>query len=236
MNHYLHFTFEIFSKFINYSFSEEIELNPLIPDDYGDYILYNLLFYKNIGIFDLSNINKDEVKLQFHLSYEKVNEMLYKLLPSSLKEKTSQVISNEMYIKIMLLNNELQTLLQTQTIESIISKVYSDPIDHGFEYDYQNTITQAILWCITSITNWLNFSMIELKDVLFVKDCLYPKNYTLTDEYIETNKALLQPIIESILIKHDFYITSEASDELCKLWIQLNNNPISLRLLCFDQF
>jgi hypothetical protein len=135
----------------------------------------------------------------------------------------------------MLLNNELQNLLQTQTIETVITKVYSDPIDHGFEYDYQNTITQAILWCITSVTKWLNFSMIELKDVLFVKECLHPKDYSLENDYIETNKLVLQPILESILIKHDFYITSEASDELCKLWIQLNSSSISLRLLCFDQ-
>jgi len=238
MNHYLHFTFEIFSKFANYISQdytpENISLDPLISNELTTYILNNLLFFRNIPRQSLE-YNEGEIVL---LSYEKVNNYIYNLLSPSLKVFKT-VISYESYLEIMSTNQYLLSLLQTNSIESIVPQTESNtPVDHGFEYDYQNSITQAILWCISSITKWLDFSMIEIKDILFIKECLHPKDYSnqiVTDEFVNENKAILQPIIENILLKHDYYITSEASDELCKLWIHLNNEPISVRLICFDQ-
>jgi hypothetical protein len=233
MNHYIHFTFECFSKFINYisqDFNVENEDDkPIISKEMSIYICNHLLFFRNITrIYTTEN--------EFKLTFEKANQKIINMLIPSLQQYTP-ILSMDAYNEIIGCLNGLNEKLKTQSIEYIIPHIETNcPVDHGFHYDYQNTITQSILWCLNCITKWLDFTMIEIKDVYFVSNCLLP-NHKEIDNFIlnEEEKNKLQPIIDNILIKHDLYITSEASDELCKLWLQLNNQKLSMRMICFDQ-
>ena len=236
MNHYIHFTFECFSKFINYisqDFIPETEDDiPIISKDMASYICTHLLFFRNIQKNESDNC---EIKYTF----EKANSKIVSMLIPSL-QKYNIILSQEAYIEIIGYLNGLNDALKTQPIEYIIPHTENNcPVDHGFHYDYQNSITQSILWCLNCITKWLDFSMVELKDVYFVKDCLLSSinntSSTTSVSFSEEDKNKIQPILDNILIKHDLYITSEASDELCKLWLQLNNQKLSMRILCFDQ-
>ncbi len=234
MNHYIHFTFECFAKFINYISQDftpqDNEDNPIISKEMASYICTHLLFFRNINPTDSNHPN--EINITFEKANTKINGML---LPSLQQYNT--ILSVEAYDEILGYLNGLHQVLKVQPIEYIIPHTENNcPVDHGFHYDYQNSITQCILWCLNCITKWLDFSMIELKDVYFVKNCLLPSTVELKSiTFMEEDKNKIQPIIENILIKHDLYITSEASDELCKIWLQLNNQKLSMRIICFDQ-
>ena len=232
MNHYIHFTFECFSKFINYisqDFIPETEDDiPIISKEMAIYICNHLLFFRNT-----SKLVSDNSEIKY--TFEKANTKIVSMLLPSL-QKYNTILSTEAYEEIIGYLNGLNESLKTQPIEYIIPHTENNlPVDHGFHYDYQNSITQSILWCLNCVTKWLDFTMIELKDVYFVKDCLLPSVNNTNVSFIEEDKNKIQPILDNILIKNDLYITSEASDELCKLWLQLNNQKLSMRILCFDQ-
>lgn len=239
MNHYIHFTFECFSKFINYiseDFIPESEDDkPIISKDMASYICTHLLFFRGLSKVDTSSANTE-----LKLTYEKANAKIHSMLLPSLQRYTT-ILSMEAYEEILQYLCSLNEAIKSTSIEYIIPHTENNcPVDHGFHYDYQNSITQSILWCLNSITKWLDFTMIELKDVYFIKNCLLPSstvNINKEENIVinEEDKNKLQPILDNILIKHDLYITSEASDELYKLWLQLNNQKISMRLICFDQ-
>ena len=242
MNHYIHFTFECFSKFINYICQDFVFENeddkPIISKDMASYICTHLLFFRGLSKVDTSSTN-NELKL----TYEKANAKIHSMLSPSLQQYDT-VLSIEAYEEMLQYLNSLNEALKTTPIEYIIPHTENNcPVDHGFHYDYQNSITQCILWCLNCITKWLDFTMIELKDIYFVRNCLIPSSINMNKEendnkvnnINEEDKNKLQPILDNILIKHDLYITSDASDELCKLWLELNNQKISMRLICFDQ-
>ena len=224
---YIQFTIEIFSKFINYiseEFTFSIDDPPIITSTLITHILDNLLFYKNIPIIP-------NVENHSNITIDKFNQDLNNFLKPNLIYY-SPYISPDSYNEILKRNNSLLQLLKSTKIENILS---TDTSDHGFEHQYQNSITQSILRVITSVTTWLDFTMIELKDVMFIKDIIHPNNYILDENIYKTNILVIQPILENILLKHDLYITSDALDELCKLWIELNNKELKLRVLLFDQ-
>lgn len=224
---YIQFTIEIFSKFINYiseEFAFSIDDPPIITPTLITHILDNLLFYKNIPIIP-------NVENHSNITIDKFNQDLNNFLKPNLIYY-SPYISPDSYNEILKRNNSLLQALKSTKIETILS---TDTSDHGFEHQYQNSITQSILRIITSVTTWLDFTMIELKDVMFIKDIIHPNNYILDENIYKTNILVIQPILENILLKHDLYITSDALDELCKLWIELNNKELKLRVLLFDQ-
>ena len=224
---YIQFTIEIFSKFINYiseEFTFSIDDPPIITSTLVNHVLDNLLFYKNIPIIP-------NVENHSNITIDKFNQDLNNFLKPNLIYY-SPYISPDSYNEILKRNNSLLQLLKLTKIETILS---TDTSDHGFEHQYQNSITQSILRIIASVTTWLDFTMIELKDVMFIKDIIHPNNYILDENIYKTNILVIQPILENILLKHDLYITSDALDELCKLWIELNNKELKLRVLLFDQ-
>ena len=224
---YIQFTIEIFSKFINYiseEFAFSIDDPPIITPTLITHILDNLLFYKNIPIIP-------NVENHSNITIDKFNQDLNNFLKPNLLYY-SPYISPDSYNEILKRNNSLLQALKSTKIETILS---TDTSDHGFEHQYQNSITQSILRIITSVTTWLDFTMIEFKDVMFIKDIIHPNNYILDENIYKTNILVIQPILENILLKHDLYITSDALDELCKLWIELNNKELKLRVLLFDQ-
>lgn len=224
---YIQFTIEIFSKFINYiseEFTFSIDDPPIITSTLVNHVLDNLLFYKNIPIIP-------NVENHSNITIDKFNQDLNNFLKPNLIYY-SPYISPDSYNEILKRNNSLLQLLKSTKIETILS---TDTSDHGFEHQYQNSITQSILRIITSVTAWLDFTMVEFKDVMFIKDIIHPNNYILDENIYKTNILVIQPILENILLKHDLYITSDALDELCKLWIELNNKELKLRVLLFDQ-
>ena len=224
---YIQFTIEIFSKFINYiseEFTFSIDDPPIITSTLVNHVLDNLLFYKNIPIIP-------NVENHSNITIDKFNQDLNNFLKPNLIYY-SPYISPDSYNEILKRNNSLLQLLKSTKIETILS---TDTSDHGFEHQYQNSITQSILRIITSVTAWLDFTMVEFKDVMFIKDIIPPNNYILDENIYKTNILVIQPILENILLKHDLYITSDALDELCKLWIELNNKELKLRVLLFDQ-
>lgn len=257
MNIYLQFTFEIIAKFINYisqdislstssDNNENEEINSFIDNECITYILNNLLFYKKFPRNDtdiMLNLKHNK------FTYKMANEYLFSLLSPNLQQyilsqqNSITILSLSSYEEIISLNEYLIILLkQNYKIEDIIPQAKNEKfIDYGFEYEYQNNITQAILFILKSITNWLQFSMIETTDIQFVENCIiafnsieYYNSFKMNEDDL-INYNIIKPVLERIIIKNDLYITNEASEKLCKLWIYLNNQPLSLRLCCFNQ-
>jgi hypothetical protein len=109
MNHYIHFTFECFSKFINYisqDFIPETEDDiPIISKEMAIYICNHLLFFRNIQKLVSDN---SEIKYTFEKANTKIVSML---LPSLQKYNT--ILSTEAYDEIIFTDptNEFKRLL-----------------------------------------------------------------------------------------------------------------------------
>lgn len=263
MNIYLQFTLEIIAKFINYISQDIDEFNSssiknsstnnnsienyfIVDDECITYILNKLLFYKKFPRNDTDiMLNLKHNKFTYKMANDYLLPFLSPSLQHFIKSQTFDlnILSLNSYEEIISLNEYLTILLkQNYKIEDIIPQAKNENyIDYGFEFEYQNNITQSILFILKSITSWLDFSMIEIKDVEFVENCIIASNsiqnyqlFTLNEDDLK-NYNIIKPVLESIIIKNDLYITNEACNQLCKLWIYLNNQPLSLRLLCFNQ-
>jgi hypothetical protein len=233
MNYYLSFSFEIISIFLSYLFkqfdNDSNSINEVSPEIIS-YICEHLLSYGHYNKLD-SALTEDSSILYSKYDFDSTNQILQSFLQKH-SPHIQLKLSPEAYTKLVNTINPFLYQLKHHTLDSFI---IPSKQDYGFSFNYQNQITHVILKCLTSLTNWLNFTMIEEQDIQFVKDCLFVNHL---DEYVidsSTPDILnLQSILTYIFQENQLYITSNALHECTKLWMYLNNQPLSMRIIAFD--
>jgi hypothetical protein len=227
MDNYFHFIIEITSKFINYISSQN---NTELTQELLDYILNSFLFFKSLDDFsldnDILNENKQNLSSDTLYKYDTANKLFKHFI------KSKYELPQHYFIQICTTHSKLINTLIQYSIEECIPKNTLGFSDYyGFKYDYQNTITQAIIFVLYSICKYTKKWYIGIQESNFVSEILLPKfKYTQ-----ETKNISLKPLLNEILLRYSIFSDDESLNYLSSLWIECNKHSLTIRIICFDR-
>ena len=94
--------------------------------------------------------------------------------------------------------------------------------NYGFNTDIENCSFQALLYIMTSITDWLDYNYIGKDEVLTAYKIIVPQD--LQKDILPTRNKMIEDIISSEIITKDLIPTDEAVQFITSIIIEISNN------------